>query len=168
MNQVEAGCSESQWPLPRYTTARLTPEVLPSRGCHGTRRTLSRHLGNEPSGSRVFRGYSHSIDCRLSPRRCLPQPHGLQCQQCSLVLVTTLKGAQSTSGGAVDHFYLPSSSAARPDSMFCLEAKAGLHRHPSGTLQRQRTSSFPLVLRISGTGSLQKRRLLQTKSGWGV
>ncbi|XP_077489413.1 uncharacterized protein LOC144100304 isoform X2 [Amblyomma americanum] len=51
MNQVEAGCSESQWPLPRYTTARLTPEVLPSRGCHGTRRTLSRHLGNEPSGS---------------------------------------------------------------------------------------------------------------------
>ncbi|KAK8780650.1 hypothetical protein V5799_018009, partial [Amblyomma americanum] len=85
----------------------------------------------------VFRGHSHSIDCQLSPRRCLLQPHGLQCQPCSLVLVATLNGAQTTSGGAVDHFYPPSSSAARPDSMFCLEAKARLHRLPSGTLQRQ-------------------------------
>ncbi|XP_077489411.1 uncharacterized protein LOC144100303 [Amblyomma americanum] len=128
---------------------------------------LPRHLGDEPSGSRVFRGHSHSIDCQLSPRRCLLQPHGLQCQPCSLVLVATLNGAQTTSGGAVDHFYPPSSSAARPDSMFCLEAKARLHRLPSGTLQRQRTSSYPQVLlRISGTDSLPMRRLLQTKSGW--
>ncbi|KAK8788403.1 hypothetical protein V5799_021822 [Amblyomma americanum] len=140
-------------PIPCPLRWERCPEG-PSKGIHmpqaavGPKKTTAATaLSSMP---KVFSGPARrQTGCWSAPRRRQQAPC-LQCDQCSLVLATTLKGTQSTSGGAVDHFYRPSSSAPRTDSVSFLEAKAGLYRLSFATSEQQRALCLlQRLLRVS-------------------